>query len=156
MDVLIKKAPEPDKWELSFKEINLEWLSAYFSVTPADLDQLENPHRIIDEGGTILFILVDGIAVGTLALVCKTDGSMELAKMGVLSGFRGKGLGRRLISEAIEIANASCAKGLYLDTVEVLKPAITLYESVGFIRVGEPVVHPLFGRTTFRMELQKS
>ncbi|MFM8432405.1 MAG: GNAT family N-acetyltransferase [Bacteroidota bacterium] len=154
MEIVFKKAPYLDDWQSHFKRINLEWLEEYFTVTLADLDQLENPDRILKNGGAVLFLVVSGEVVGTLALVKEPDGSMELAKMGILSTHRGKGFGRKLIMNAIEEAKGSGAYGLHLDTVDVLKPAIALYESAGFCRVGEPQVHPLFGRTTFRMELK--
>ena len=152
MEPVIRKAPYLPDWKSHFKSINLDWLERFFSVTPADMEQLSNPERILEKGGMILFVESGNQTVGTLALVPDEDGNWELAKMGVLPAFQGKGLGRMLINAAIDEAILYCKGTLYLETVQILTPAIHLYESIGFERVGEPHTHPAFGRTVFRMQ----
>jgi GNAT superfamily N-acetyltransferase len=141
-------------WKELFYSINKEWLEDYFSITPADHDQLSNPQRILDAGGSILLLLVDGVPVGTVALVKESNGNVEIAKMGIYREWRGKGLGEKLLIAAIAEARKLTDGLIYLETVEVLQPAIRLYEKFGFVRTGQPHTHPKFGRTTFRMELK--
>ena len=154
MPFSVVKAPNLPAWESAFYTINTEWLKAYFSVTPADEQQLRNVGKIIEDGGAVLFILDHSTPIGTVALIREPNGDVEIAKMGVLEDFRGKGVGRLLLEAAIREARSLSTGTIYLETVEVLQPAIRLYASMGFVRVGEEHRHPLFGRTTFRMELR--
>lgn len=154
MQVTINRAKEFPDWKEQFFAINKEWLDDYFFVTPADKDQLSHPERILDAGGRILFLFVDQLPVGTVALVKDFDGNIEIAKMGIYKAWRGKGLGDQLLQTAIDEARNLTDGLIYLETVEVLTAAIRLYEKHGFIRTGDSHTHPKFGRTTFRMELK--
>jgi putative acetyltransferase len=154
MQVSVIKAIDFPGWEKHFYAINQEWLEDYFFVTPADHDQLSNPLRIIENGGSILLLVVDEQVVGTVAIVKEVNGDVEIAKMGILKFWRGKGLGDTLMQAAIQEAQRLSPKCIYLETVEVLQSAIALYQKFGFRRVGVPHTHPKFGRTTFRMELE--
>ncbi|MFM2136440.1 MAG: hypothetical protein RL021_1840 [Bacteroidota bacterium] len=148
-------APALPGWEEQFYSINREWLEEFFSVTPADESQLLNPQRILKAGGAILFVMDGDQPVGTAALIVEQDGSVELAKMGVLKSYRGRGAGSFLMAALIDEAKRITTGVIYLETVEVLTAAIALYERTGFVRAGAPHTHPQFGRTTFRMELQE-
>ncbi|MFM7218561.1 MAG: GNAT family N-acetyltransferase [Flavobacteriales bacterium] len=152
----IRHAPDLPGWKDHFKTINLEWLNRYFTVTEADLDQLGHPERILKDGGRILFVTLQDEVIGALALVLEKSGAVELAKMGVLAAYQKKGAGTFLMDAAIQEAIEMKASPLYLETVDVLVPAIKLYASAGFVRVGSPHIHPKFGRTVFRMEWNKS
>lgn len=156
MGYRIVRAPGLVGWEDHFYSINREWLEEHFTVTPADEDQLRHPERIIAGGGAVLFILEDDRPVGTGALIREANGDMELAKMGVLRTSRGKGAGTLLIAALLEEAKSRTDGIIYLETLEVLAAAVALYKKSGFVRTGEPHAHPLFGRTTFRMELRDS
>ena len=56
--------------------------------------------------------------------------------MGVVSAFRGKGLGLRLIRAALQAAWAADITRVELSVYADNAPAIALYEKVGFIREG--------------------
>lgn len=135
-----------------FKVLNVEWLESYFSVTEEDDKMLSGPERIIENGGRILFVSMNGRIVGTCALIREDEQTVELAKMGVTQTARGKGAGDFLLSAAEAEAVKMGAKILSLETASVLEPAIGLYNKHGFERVGEEHIHPIFGRKTFRME----
>ncbi len=63
---------------------------------------LSNPQKyVIDNGGAILFALLDGEVIGTAALLYEGAGVYELSKMAVETGFRGIGAGRKLLDAAI-------------------------------------------------------
>lgn len=57
--------------------------------------------------------------------------------LGVLPAAGGKGLGRRMVQYAIDTARAQKQKAVRLDVVPHNLPAIRLYESLGFCRIGE-------------------
>lgn len=117
-----------------FHAINAEWISAMFRLEPADLEVLEDPQtHIIDGGGTILFVEAPGLGiVGTCALRMTGPKSAELTKMGVRASARGLKAGEFLLAATIERAKRMGIDDLYLLTNSACKPAIHLYEKLGF------------------------
>lgn len=118
-----------------FHRINAEWLERWFAIEDIDRRVLSDPETLIlKPGGAIFFAQVDGETIGTCALLQESPGVFELTKMGVQSGWRGKGAGRLLIDAAIAEFRRRRGKTLFLETNSKLTPAITLYESAGFVR----------------------
>ncbi len=60
------------------------------------------------------------------------EGVCELVKVYVSSAARGKGLGKQLILEALEMAKTLHFKQIYLETMPELHIAVPLYERLGF------------------------
>ena len=118
----------------SFHAINAEWITAMFALEQTDIDVLENPRKkIIEPGGTILFIAVPGLGiVGTCALQQTSPGKFELTKMGVTGSARGLKAGEALLAAMIERARSMGAQQLYLLTNHKCAAAIHLYEKAGF------------------------
>jgi putative acetyltransferase len=108
-----------------FKRINVEWIEKYFVVEPHDLEQLEDPQSIIDEGGQIYFAKLGDEIVGTAALI--HDGNDEY-----------------------ELAKKRKAKALYLRSNRSLVPAISMYLSVGFVEVPLDASH--YKRANIKMD----
>jgi GNAT superfamily N-acetyltransferase len=117
-----------------FREINAEWIAAMFTLEDADRKVLDDPRaEIIQPGGRILFVEVEGLGiVGTCALQKTGASSVELTKMGVRASARGLKAGEFLLAAAIECARAMGADPLYLLTNRKCGPAIHLYEKLGF------------------------
>ena len=94
----------------AFRDLNLAWVEAFFTVEDEDRAQLEDPQtHILDKGGAILIAEYEGEAVGTVGLVPgHGDGVLELIKMSARSDIQGKGIGRalslRLASEGWRVA----------------------------------------------------
>lgn len=126
---LVPFAPDYRK---AFHDLNREWLETYFHVEPYDIEQLENPERIIENGGEIWFALLDGIAVGTGALFKKSKNEFEIAKMSVKPDLRGHGIGAKLLEKLIERFKARNGARLFLATNAKLDAAIKLYRRYGF------------------------
>jgi ribosomal protein S18 acetylase RimI-like enzyme len=124
-----------DELAPAFHDINVEWLSAMYSLEPIDLDVLRNPRaRIIDGGGAILFVEAEGLGlVGTCALLKSGQGEYELTKMGVLESARGRKAGEFLLRAVIGRAQAMGAELLYLLSNTKSAAAIHLYEKLGFV-----------------------
>jgi ribosomal protein S18 acetylase RimI-like enzyme len=117
----------------AFARLNREWLEKYFRVEPIDEKVLSDPQSsILDPGGVILYALVAGEAVGTVALKHQGAGSYELTKMAVTNGYQGRGLGRTLLRAAIARFAQLDGKFLYLESHSSLTVALALYESAGF------------------------
>jgi GNAT superfamily N-acetyltransferase len=138
-----------------FRRLNVRWLEEYFFVTSEDEAQLGQPEKILASGGMIFFALLNERAVGTVAAVPDDSGGLEIAKMGVAPELRGKGIGSLLLDRALRWAVAGNFTVIHLDTAGRLTAAIHLYERAGFSRVGPEHEHPVFRRTTFRMELSE-
>lgn len=138
---------------LDFKHLNEAWIRQYFRMEKADHDALDDPKGyILKRGGCILMATSMGNAVGTCALIKMKDGiSFELAKMAVASNMQGKGIGLLLGRAAISRARTLGAKRLYLESNTILKPAIKLYEKLGFKKVAG--VPSPYERSNIQMEL---
>jgi GNAT superfamily N-acetyltransferase len=122
--------------EEAFRLLNEEWITKYFELEEKDRYVLNHPSEVIlEKGGAIVFVTLDGKPVGCCALVTIVPEEYEVAKMGVTESEKGLGLGRRVLTAAIEEGRRKGAKRLYLETNHTLAPAIHLYETLGFQHV---------------------
>jgi putative acetyltransferase len=116
----------------AFRTLNEEWITRYFTLEPKDIDTLNNPRKILANGGHIYFARLAEQVVGCVALLPLEDGIYELSKMAVSPAVRGRGIGRTLLEYTIAQAQALGAKRLFLGSNSVLANAVHLYESLGF------------------------
>ena len=80
-----------------------------------------------------MFFLIDEQGVqGTCAVIRHDAETLELAKMAVAPGARGRGYGDRLVEVAIAFARGAGARRLMLVSNTRLSPALTLYRKHGF------------------------
>jgi len=135
MDDALSLIEFSDELAAEFKRINAEWIAAMFAMEATDRDVLDNPRaRIVDPGGAVLFVAIDGIGiVGTCALRKTGQGAFELTKMGVTEAARGRKAGEFLLARVIDRAKKLGARELYLLTSHKCAAAIHLYEKLGFI-----------------------
>ena len=78
----------------AFRELNVAWVSRWFTMEAADYEALDHPQEyIINPGGAVLMALLDGEPVGTCALIKVDDTLFELSKMCVSEKARGNGVG---------------------------------------------------------------
>jgi len=123
----------------AFRDINAQWISSMYSLEQADRDVLDDPRgRIVDPGGTILFVEAEGLGVvGACALQKTGEGRFELTKMGVLETARARKAGEFLLRAVIARAHQMGAELLYLLSNKKSAPAIHLYEKLGFVHDDE-------------------
>jgi DNA-binding MarR family transcriptional regulator/N-acetylglutamate synthase-like GNAT family acetyltransferase len=123
-----------DELAVHFRDINAEWINAMFRMEPTDQDVLDHPReRIIDAGGTILFVEALGLGiVGAGALMPAKDGGLELTKMGVRESARGLKAGEHLLAALIARAQTMDGDPFFLLTNTRCAAAIHLYEKNGF------------------------
>ncbi len=120
----------------AFKELNEEWIRAYFTLEPADSALLDNPEReIVAKGGRVLIARVGDEIVGCGAVVPEGHGVYEISKMAVSPRYRGQGIGRLVLAAAIDAARELGATTLILASNRKLANAVHLYESMGFVHV---------------------
>ncbi|MEN0050143.1 MAG: helix-turn-helix domain-containing GNAT family N-acetyltransferase [Bacteroidota bacterium] len=150
----IKIVPYESVHQTAFKALNEAWISTYFTMEEADYQALDHPQTyILDKGGHIFIALYKGAVVGTCALQIMEhqEHDFELAKMAVSPKVQGKGIGYLLGQKVAEHARSLGAKKLYLESNTKLKPAIKLYEKLGFVKVsGYPTP---YSRCNIQMEL---
>lgn len=68
-------------------------------------------------------------------MINQSDGIFELAKMAVTENMQGKQIGYKVGLEIIAIAKQNKAQKIILETNSSLKPALHLYEKLGFVYV---------------------
>jgi DNA-binding MarR family transcriptional regulator/GNAT superfamily N-acetyltransferase len=137
----------------AFKQLNMEWISRYFTLEPADLKALDQPAAyILAPGGCILLAEVGGKVVGTCALIKMADGGYELAKMAVAPAAQGQRIGWLLGQAAIERARDLGTRRVYLESNSTLAPALGLYRKLGFRPLAQPIPSP-YARADVQMEL---
>lgn len=126
------------KYKKDFKDLNIEWISNYFVVEPNDVKALDHAEDyIINKGGEIFAAVLNEEVLGVCALI-KSEGKdydYELAKMAVSPRAQGKGVGLLLAESAIKWVKEKGASKIYLESNTKLKPAIKLYEKLGFKEV---------------------
>jgi GNAT superfamily N-acetyltransferase len=88
----------------------------------------------------------EGKIVGSVFIVERPNNQAQLRLLFVDRMVRGIGLGRWLVEESIRYCRASGFNLIYLWTVEGLDRALSIYESVGFVRVAEKAIAE-WGRT---------
>ena len=97
---------------------------------------------------------VDGRIVGSIVIVHQPDQVAQLRWFLVSPEMRGAGLGRKLLEAAISFCREQKFRLVILWTISELKPALHLYQSVGF-RLTEQHTHQIWGaeRTEEKYEM---
>ena len=90
------------------------------------------PGRYSPPDGCLLLAEYDGKAAGCVAFYPFEDGICEIKRLWVRPQFRGKKISRMLVETLIEEARKVGYTAVVLSTVDILKEARSLYESLGF------------------------
>lgn len=147
---IIDYKPEFKKY---FKTLNYEWLEEYFQVEPSDRKILSDPEKkIIAKGGMVVFARLDGVIVGTGAIIKHDKDLYEIAKMAVTATARRRQVGRKLTLTLIDRAAALGASEVFLETSPGMTPAIELYKKFNFKQT-EPIMPGRYERESMTMKL---
>jgi putative acetyltransferase len=142
-----------DKYEVNFRQLNLEWLNKYNLAETHDLMILDNPRKtIIDSGGFIYLARHGEEIVGSAAIMKEQDFEYELVKMAVAHEHQGKGISKLLLEKCINKAKEIGVKKLMLFSNSQLQTAIKLYSKYGFYHV--PAINSPYGSADVKMELE--
>ncbi len=152
--MLVQIVDFQNQYAPDFARLNYEWLEAHFTIEPHDREMLDAPvSYIIDQGGHILFALVDKQIVGTAALIKEDHETFELAKMAVTSKYQGYKIGQQLMDYALAYSRNAGMKRLVLESNTKLPAALNLYIKTGFkvipLREDSP-----YSRCNIRMEIK--
>ncbi len=101
------------------------------AATDADIKNIEQSY--FKRGGAFYVLeKKDGSIIGAYGLYPIDRATCELRKMYLHNSYRGKGLGKLLLEDALSKARQIGFKRITLETASVLKEAISLYKSYGF------------------------
>ncbi len=134
-----------------FKRLNDEWMTAYFGKSTDN--HLDRPEAIIDDGGYILFAEYEGKIVGTCAILKESNKLFEIADMSVTPEFRGRNIGKQLLSEAIERVKKANARQIYLVTSSKLTISVEMFKTYGFHETGTDAEMSMYDATDIKMTL---
>jgi putative acetyltransferase len=90
---------------------------------------------------------------GCVACRAHAPGVCEMKRLFVRPAFRGLGLGRRLIQRLADEAAIAGYSEMVLDTLPVMRDAIGLYRSAGFVETKPYTYNPVPGAMYFRKVL---
>jgi GNAT superfamily N-acetyltransferase len=122
-----------DGYQQYFEKFNRHWIERYFEMEAVDEFCLTNPgEAILKPGGAILMALCDETPAGTVALKKVDNAIYEFTKMAVDEPFQRRGIAEALSYASFDKARDLGAAKLILYTNSMLKPAIRLYEKIGF------------------------
>lgn len=98
-------------------------------------------HYNNESSSRYLVAIVNGSIVGGGGVAAFNGSSKvcELRKLFLLPASRGLGLGKKLTEGCLEYAKSKGYKSCYLDTLESMKSAISLYEKLGFKYLDKPL-----------------
>lgn len=104
-------------------------------------------------GGGLYLAFADGTPAGCGAFRCYSQDICECKRLYVRPEFRGAGAATSLMRTIIHQARASGYKKIYLDTLQTLKSAFSLYQKLGFYEIPPYYDNPLPGARYFCLEL---
>lgn len=135
-----------------FEKFNRRWIEQYFVMEPIDEFVLTEPEdALLKPGGAILMAAYMGEIAGTVALRKIDAFTYEFTKMAVDEKFQRKGIAGALSIASFEKAKALGARKVVLYSNSRLKPAIRLYEKLGFKHL--PVNNMEYKRSDVKMEI---
>jgi len=137
-------------------ELFTEYLGSLdFTIDFQDIDRdVQQPRSVYDRpNGRAFLAFVDGAAAGVVGVSRFDDAACELKRMYVRPDQRTRGLGRRRAVAAIGAAGDLGYRQMLLDTLEDMRAANALYESLGFRDIPAYRHNPLPGDRYLALDL---
>jgi GNAT superfamily N-acetyltransferase len=142
VDRLIRAYLDELPFEVDFQDVDRE-----LAELPAEYGPPTGAAVLVRDGA--------GHAVGFVGVRRFADHDAELKRMYLAPEVRGGGFGRSLAEAGVEAARSLGYHRLLLDTVDWMAPAISLYESLGFVAISPYRHNPLAGARFFALELPR-
>jgi ribosomal protein S18 acetylase RimI-like enzyme len=122
-----------------------------FQDFDAELDAL--PGKYAPPPGRLLIAWRGAEAVGCIALRPLADGDCEMKRLYVRPAARGQDLGRRLVARICGEARGAGYARICLDTLPMMRAAVTLYRSFGFEEIAPYTFNPIVGTVFLALRL---
>ena len=94
-----------------------------------------HPHEVRPPNGAFVVAYLRGEAIGCGAVKHQPGNVSDIKRMWVAESARGLGLGRRLLEHLEGLAHERGSTEAHLETSDVLREAIALYRSAGYVEV---------------------
>jgi ribosomal protein S18 acetylase RimI-like enzyme len=141
-----------DKFQKQFQNINLHWLKKFELYEKADDQLLNHPDEYITNGATILLAKFDAKIIGTICLNPINKTSYEILKFAVVDGYKGLGIGKKLLQMCIDLCIEKKVESIILESSSKLQNALNMYEKFGFQHIEIKDKH--FITADIKMELK--
>ncbi len=141
---------------LEAKRLFMEYaVSLHFDLCFQNFDQelASLPGEYAPPAGVLLLSVYDGETVGCVALRMLSTETCEMKRLYVRSSFRGLGIGRLLAEAVIERGLTAGYQRMRLDTVDSMKEALSLYNSMGFQEIAPYRYNPVPGARYMELDL---
>ncbi len=100
--------------------------------------ELEDMDKVFGQEGSKFYVVENGSRlIGSIGIRSLDRHTCELRKFYVLKEFRGRGLGGRLLRQALIFAIEKSYKSIQLEVSSKHVQAIHLYESYGFVKTNK-------------------
>ncbi len=155
--IQFQEAKSPEDFQLA-----VELFKEYADQIDTDLsfqkfeEEMENiEHQYSKPWGVLYLILQKEKPVGCFAIRKFESTICELKRMYLREKVRGSGMGKTMLLHAIESAKSMQYQKMRLDTLPTMKPAIELYQKVGFYEIDPYRFNPIAGSKFFEIDLEK-
>ena len=118
-----------------------------------DRELKELPREYAEPRGCILLATLGSTLLGCVALRPLDVHVCEMKRMYVRPPFRGQGIGRVLARNVIDEARKRSYKTMRLDSLSIMKEALTLYRSLGFKEIDPYRFNPIEGAVFMELQL---
>jgi GNAT superfamily N-acetyltransferase len=147
-------AEQMDEIRLLFREYE-KFLGVDLCFQSFEKELAGLPGKYAAPDGALLIAFYDQDPAGCVALRKLEDGVCEMKRLFVKDRYRGRGLGQRLAQRIIDEAVRMGYSIMRLDTLDRLKEAMRLYESLGFRRTKPYYHNPLPGVMYLQLDLNR-
>ncbi len=152
----LKEVISPEEYEMAinlFKEYALEiGVDLEFQNFKEEIETIE---EMYSRPNGVIFIAYDenNVAIGCFGIRKLEDAICELKRMYIRKVARGIGIGKQLLTKAIEIGTELGYSKIRLDTLPSMDIASNLYEKEGFYQIDPYRFNPIKGARYYELKL---
>ena len=121
----------------------LDWINVDLGFQHVDEELAHFPEKYREPEGAFLVAREGDKVVGCVGIKKIGDGTCEMKRFFVKDGYKGRGIGKRLVDEIIKEAKCRGYSRMRLDSLKRMDRALILYRKFGFEAIGQYVENPI-------------